>query len=50
MDIIIGLPNESPEDVIDTLNKIEKLNPESLTVHTLALKRAARLNTEKRKL
>jgi coproporphyrinogen dehydrogenase HemZ len=47
MDIIIGLPGECPEDVADTLNQIEQLDPESLTVHTLAIKRAARLNTEK---
>lgn len=47
MDIIIGLPDESPEDVADTLRQIKELNPDSLTVHTLALKRAARLNTEK---
>lgn len=47
MDIIIGLPGENLEDVKDTLNQIQKLNPESLTVHTLALKRAARLNLEK---
>lgn len=47
MDIIIGLPNETPEDVTDTLSKIKRLNPESLTVHTLTIKRAARLNTEK---
>lgn len=47
MDIILGLPGENPEDVIDTLNQIKLLNPDSLTVHTLALKRAARLNLEK---
>ncbi len=47
MDIIIGLPGESPKDVSDTLENIKILNPESLTVHTLALKRAARLNTDK---
>lgn len=47
MDIIIGLPGEKPEDVEDTLRQIKELNPESLTVHTLAIKRAARLNTEK---
>lgn len=47
MDIIIGLPGETPDDVKDTLEKIKILNPDSLTVHTLALKRAARLNTEK---
>lgn len=47
MDIIIGLPKETPEDVKDTLYKIGRLDPESLTVHTLAVKRAARLNIEK---
>ncbi len=47
MDIILGLPGETLEDVKDTLNQIKELNPESLTVHTLALKRAARLNIEK---
>lgn len=47
MDVIIGLPGETPDDVKDTLEKIKNLNPDSLTVHTLALKRAARLNIEK---
>lgn len=47
MDIIIGLPEETPEDVVDTLRQIKELNPDSLTVHTLAIKRAARLNIEK---
>lgn len=47
MDIIIGLPGENKEDVVYTLKEIEKLDPENLTVHTLALKRAARLNLEK---
>ncbi len=47
MDMIIGLPGEKPQDVADTLRQIGELNPESLTVHTLAIKRAARLNTEK---
>lgn len=47
MDIIIGLPGERKEDVEYTLEEIRKLNPESLTVHTLALKRASRLNVKK---
>lgn len=47
MDIIIGLPGENTRDVTSTLAQIKALNPESLTVHTLALKRAARLNLEK---
>lgn len=45
MDIIIGLSGETPDDVAYTLERINKLNPDSLTVHTLAIKRAARLNT-----
>ncbi len=47
MDIIIGLTGENPDDVSYTLSEIEKLDPENLTVHTLALKRAARLTTER---
>jgi len=47
MDIIIGLTGEGPEDVRGTLAEIGKLNPDSLTVHTLARKRAARLTTQK---
>ena len=47
MDIIVGLPDETPEDVENTLQEIQKLAPDSLTVHSLAIKRAARLNTEK---
>jgi len=47
MDIILGLPGETKEDVAYTLQEIDKLKPDSLTVHTLAIKRAARLNLEK---
>ncbi len=47
MDIILGLPGEDKEDVVDTLRRIKELNPESLTVHTLAIKRASRLNIER---
>ena len=46
MDLIIGLTGETAEDVRATLLEIEKLSPDSLTVHTLAVKRAARLNIE----
>ena len=46
MDLIIGLTGETAEDVRETLAEIEKLSPDSLTVHTLAVKRAARLNLE----
>ncbi len=47
MDIICGLPEEDLGDVKETLRQIEQLRPESLTVHSLAIKRAARLNTMK---
>ncbi|MHB1314771.1 MAG: coproporphyrinogen dehydrogenase HemZ [Christensenellales bacterium] len=43
MDVIAGLPNESPDMFEHTLSKIKEMNPESLTVHTLALKRASLL-------
>ena len=46
MDLIIGLTGETAEDVKETLQQIKALNPDSLTVHTLAVKRAARLNAE----
>ena len=44
MDLILGLPGESSEDVANTLERIGKLAPESMTVHSLAVKRASRLN------
>lgn len=47
MDMILGLAKETPEDVAQTLSRIGKLSPDNLTVHTLAVKRAARLNTNK---
>ena len=47
MDIIVGLPDETKEDVMHTLDEIKKLGPDNLTVHSLAIKRAARLNTQK---
>ena len=43
MDIILGLPQETEEDVRYTLREIEKLSPDSLTVHSLALKRGSRM-------
>lgn len=46
MDIIAGLPGENLEDFKSTLAELEKLDPDNLTVHTLAVKRASRLNTE----
>ena len=47
MDLIVGLPGEDKEKVAHTLKEIEALNPDSLTVHSLALKRGTRLNLMK---
>ncbi|MBO5573154.1 MAG: coproporphyrinogen dehydrogenase HemZ, partial [Clostridium sp.] len=47
MDLIVGLPGESPEDVAHTMEVVKELKPESVTVHSLAIKRAARLNIQK---
>ena len=44
MDLIMGLPEEDMDDVRHTLHEVKKLAPDSLTVHSLAIKRAARLN------
>lgn len=46
MDMIVGLPGEDIEDVWHTLSEIRKLVPDSITVHSLAIKRAANLNIE----
>ncbi len=42
-DLISGLPGESVEDFSYSLNELEKLSPDAITVHTMYLKRAARL-------
>ncbi len=49
MDMILGLPGETKEDVAATIEEIKALSPDSLTVHSLAVKRASRLRewTEK---
>ncbi len=43
MDIILGLPGEDVPEVEKTIAGIEALDPDSLTVHSLAIKRASRL-------
>lgn len=40
-DLIAGLPTESAESFCSTLDRIIELDPESITVHTLTIKRAA---------
>lgn len=44
MDIIAGLPGENLDMFRQTLSRIEELRPDSLTVHTMAIKRASRLH------
>lgn len=46
MDLIVGLPGEHMEDVEHTMSVIKELDPDNLTVHSLAIKRSARLNLE----
>ncbi len=48
MDLIAGLPGETVEDMKDTLEQIQALSPDSLTVHALAMKRASRLTRERK--
>lgn len=44
MDLIMGLPEETLDDVRETMEQLRTLAPDNITVHSLALKRAARLN------
>ena len=46
MDLIIGLPGETSEDISYTMEEVKKLKPESITVHAMAIKRASRLREE----
>lgn len=46
MDLIIGLPGETKQEVVTTMERLEKLQPESITVHSLVLKRAAKLHSD----
>ena len=46
MDVIAGLPGENEADFAHTMDEARKLKPESLTVHTLAIKRSSRMSLE----
>ncbi len=48
-DLILGLPEEAEEDFKYTIDNIIKLKPENITLHTLAIKRAAHLNSSEYK-
>lgn len=43
MDFILGLPREGTEEVRHSMMEAERLAPDSITVHSLAIKRASRL-------
>ncbi|HCA05366.1 MAG TPA: coproporphyrinogen dehydrogenase HemZ [Ruminococcaceae bacterium] len=45
-DLIAGLPGDSAESFKHSLDEILRLKAESITVHTLCVKRASRLTTE----
>lgn len=47
MDFIVGLPQENIDDVRYTMEETKKISPDSITIHSLCVKRAARLNTMK---
>ncbi len=44
MDLILGLPGEDEADVAATIAAVKALKPDSLTVHSLAIKRASKLS------
>ena len=46
MDIIAALPGEDVSDFAHTLDEIERLAPDSVTVHSLAIKRSSRLHEQ----
>lgn len=47
MDLIAGLPQDTPEGFSRSLNQILALRPENITVHTLALKKGSALMGER---
>ncbi len=46
MDLIVGLPEETEEDFYETLRQVDEMSPDSVTVHTLVIKRASRMRRE----
>lgn len=43
MDLIAGLPTDTPDTFSKTIEEVIKLNPESVTVHSLSMKRSSTL-------
>ncbi len=50
MDLIAGLPSDTPEGFARTLDKVLAMAPANITVHTLALKKGARLMEQRGQL
>lgn len=48
MDLIAGLNDDTPEGFADTLEKVIALDPESVTVHSLSMKRASTITADGR--
>lgn len=47
MDLIVGLPGEQRQDMEHTMQELKILKPDSITIHSLAVKRASRLKEER---
>lgn len=50
MDVIAGLPGDSEAGFRDTISKVLALEPDNVTVHTLAIKKGSTLRDEKMQL
>lgn len=50
MDLIAGLPDETPEMFKDSLNKVIEIKPENITVHSLCIKSAAQFRHTNKEL
>ncbi|MGI6325620.1 MAG: coproporphyrinogen dehydrogenase HemZ [Saccharofermentanales bacterium] len=48
MDLIAGLSGETPEDFLQSLQETLDLGPDSITLHSLAMKRSSRLDQASR--
>ncbi|MBR0353279.1 MAG: coproporphyrinogen dehydrogenase HemZ [Oscillospiraceae bacterium] len=46
MDLIAGLPSDTPENFERSLRTVSGLEPENITVHTLSLKKGSRITLE----
>lgn len=46
MDVIAGLPGDNIDGFTDTIERVIKLGPENITVHTLAIKKGSTLKDE----